>query len=46
MFTKASNVWAKVHEAVGKVYFDFARESAEVAKSIMDAKTITDVVDA
>jgi len=26
LFTKTSNVWAKVHEAVGKIYFDFAQE--------------------
>lgn len=48
-FTKAGNVWAKGFEAVGKAYFDFAQnsaqESVEVAKSIMAAKTITDVVD-
>jgi phasin family protein len=49
-FTKASNVWAKGFEAVGKAYFDFAQnsaqESVEVAKTIMGAKTIADVVDA
>ena len=46
---EASNIWAKGCEDLGKAYFSLAQETAEggadVAKSIMKAKTFQDVID-
>lgn len=48
-FMKAGNIWAKGYEDLGKAYFSFAQEaaecSAEVAKAMMKAKTVQDVID-
>ena len=48
-FMKAGNIWAKGYEDLGKAYFSFAQEaaecSAEVAKAMMKAKTLQDVID-
>ena len=48
-FVAAGNIWAKGFEDIGKAYFSFAQESAEggaeIAKSIMKAKTFQDVID-
>lgn len=45
----AGNIWAKGYEDLGKAYFSFAQESAErgaeVAKAMMKAKTLQDVID-
>lgn len=49
-FAKAGEIWTKGFEDFGKACFEFAQgsaqESVEAAKSMMSAKTITDVVDA
>jgi phasin family protein len=48
-FMVAGNIWAKGYEDLGKAYFSFAQDSAErgaeVAKSMMKAKTLQDVID-
>ncbi|NKB60071.1 MAG: TIGR01841 family phasin [Alphaproteobacteria bacterium] len=48
-FLKAGNIWAKGYEDLGKAYVSFAQESAErgteVAKAVMKAKTLQDVID-
>lgn len=50
VFVKAGEIWTKGYEELGKACFEFAQgsaqESVEAAKSVMSAKTITDVVDA
>jgi phasin family protein len=49
-FVKAGNVWSKGFEDMGKMFFAFAQassqQSVDAAKSVMGAKTITDIVDA
>ena len=48
-FMKAGNIWAKGYEDLGNAYFSFAQTSAErgaeVAKAMMKAKTLQDVID-
>ncbi len=47
-FMMAGNIWAKGYEDLGKAYFSFAQDTAErgaeVAKEIMKAKTVQDVI--
>ncbi|MBL4720140.1 MAG: phasin family protein [Alphaproteobacteria bacterium] len=49
-FVEAGNIWSKGFEDMGKMFFEFAQassqQSVDAAKTVMSAKTITDVVDA